>query len=176
MNEQQTLTTTVPRWAAPASLVICVLGLLDAAYLVFEHYNSKVSFLCTESAHVNCAAVTTSKYSWFPPTDYQSSLLVKPHHVGFGIPVSVLGLAFFVVMALLCLPMVWRHTSRAVLMTRTGLAGLGVLSVLYLVWVELFPLNGTICLYCTGVHVLTVTLFVVVLLATALREPAADQR
>jgi uncharacterized membrane protein len=34
----------------------------------------------------------------------------------------------------------------------------GILFVLYLVWAELFRINA-ICLYCTGVHVITFILF-----------------
>ena len=156
-------------------MVLCVLGLADAAYLVYEHYDQSATFLCSESAHINCAAVTTSRYSWMPPTHFQAGLLEKPHHVGFGIPVSDLGLVFFLVMTVLCLPVMWRSSAPLVTRGRVGLASLGVLSAIYLVWVELIPLNGTICLYCTGVHILTLLLFIVVALATALRDPDAGQ-
>ncbi|HEX7738016.1 MAG TPA: vitamin K epoxide reductase family protein [Marmoricola sp.] len=161
----------VPRWAAPVSMVLCVLGLADAAYLVYEHYDQSATFLCSESAHINCAAVTTSRYSWMPPTHFQAGLLEKPHHVGFGIPVSDLGLVFFLVMTVLCLPAMWRHRSALVSRARLALVSLGVLSALYLVWVELIALHGTICLYCPGVHLITLALFILVVLATALREP-----
>ena len=37
----------------------------------------------------------------------------------------------------------------------------GIVSVIYLVWVELFKVEA-ICLWCTGVHVLTFVLFALV--------------
>jgi uncharacterized membrane protein len=44
----------------------------------------------------------------------------------------------------------------------------GVLFVVYLVWAELFRIDA-ICLWCTVVHVVTVALFAVIVLAVALR-------
>jgi uncharacterized membrane protein len=84
--------------------------------------------------------------------------------------VAILGLVFFVAMTVLCLPALWRHPTRSVALARVLAASLGVLVVLYLLWVELFRLDA-ICLWCTGVHVLTFALFVVVVLATALGPP-----
>jgi uncharacterized membrane protein len=143
--------TVVPRWAAPASLVVCVLGLLDAAYLTFEHYTASATLACSESATINCLKVTTSSYSKV-----------------LGIPVSDLGLLFFVVMTVLSLPVLWRRTS--LLLVRVVAAAVGVLSVFYLVWAELFRLDA-ICLWCTGVHVLTLALFGIVVVATAMVGP-----
>jgi uncharacterized membrane protein len=134
-----------PRWIVVASLVICVLGLLDAAYLTFEHFTSSTTLACSGHGAINCLKVTTSSYSKV-----------------LGIPVALLGLLFFVAMTALCLPQVWR--SRQVNLRRLRLAGasVGMLSVLYLVWVELFKVDA-ICLWCTGVHVLTFALFALVL-------------
>ncbi len=139
-----------PRWSAPASLVICVLGLLDAGYLTFEHFTASQTLACSDSGTVNCLKVTTSSYA---------SIL--------GISVAVLGLVFFVAMTLLCLPTAWHRTGNGVARLRLGAASVGVLMVVYLVWVELFRLDA-ICLWCTGVHVLTLALFAVVAVATAL--------
>jgi uncharacterized membrane protein len=47
----------------------------------------------------------------------------------------------------------------------------GALTVLYLVWVELFRVNA-ICLWCTAVHVVTLSLFAVVVLGPTLRSEA----
>ncbi|GAB3929064.1 hypothetical protein GCM10029976_028010 [Kribbella albertanoniae] len=43
----------------------------------------------------------------------------------------------------------------------------GVVFVLYLVWAELFRINA-ICLWCTVVHALTLVLFALVVIRTAL--------
>jgi uncharacterized membrane protein len=86
-----------------------------------------------------------------------------------GAPVALLGLIFWAAMTVLCLPMAWQGNSRFLVPLRLGGAAVGMLTVLYLVWVELFRLNA-ICLWCTGAHILTFILFVVVLLAS----PATD--
>jgi uncharacterized membrane protein len=69
----------------------------------------------------------------------------------------------------LCLPALWRRANPQLQTLRVVAAGVGVLSVFYLVWVELFRLDA-ICLWCTGVHVLTLALFGIVVVATALTE------
>src|SRR5262249_44012163 len=95
----------------------------------------------------NCARVTTSA---------QSTL--------FGVPVALLGAAFFVAMLLVCLPVAWRDArlTRA----RVALAGLGVGFVIYLVYAELFLVDA-LCLWCTAVHLVALALFVVVVSVTA---------
>jgi uncharacterized membrane protein len=127
-----------------SSLVVCGLGLLDAAYLTYEHYTASTTLACSDNGAINCLKVTTSSYAKVA-----------------GVPVALLGLLFFVAMSALCLPMAWRSSNE--LLRRLRLAGVavGMLSVLYLVWVELFKVEA-ICLWCTGVHVLTFVLFALV--------------
>ncbi|NHN57093.1 vitamin K epoxide reductase family protein [Calidifontibacter sp. DB0510] len=134
-----------PRWLAPASLALAVLGLLVSAYLTFEHFTGSTTLACSDSGAVNCAKVTTSDWSRF-----------------LGMPVAVLGLAFFVAMVVLCLPVVWRRAPRWVDYLRLAAAGVGMVMVLYLVWAEFFKINA-ICLWCTGVHVITFVLLIVLL-------------
>lgn len=130
-----------------------VLGLLVSAYLTFEHYTESTTLACSSTGKIDCLKVTTSEYSKV-----------------LGIPVADLGVVFFVAMTLLCLPAAWR--SGSVLIMRGRLVGcvVGVLSALYLIWAELFGVDA-VCLWCTGVHVLTFTLFVIVALAASLAEP-----
>jgi len=86
-----------------------------------------------------------------------------------GIPVAVLGLAYFAVMTLLVLPSVWRrHLLDPV---RVAGAAAGMAMVIYLLWAELFRV-GAICLWCTAVHVCTLGLFVTILWHTAVRSTA----
>jgi uncharacterized membrane protein len=130
------------------SLVLSVVGLGVAAYLTYAHYGDSGVLACPDSGTVNCAKVTTST---------QSEL--------FGVlPVAVLGLAYFVVMLALCLPIAWR--SAVALTHRLRIAGalVGVGMVSYLLYAELFQIKA-ICLYCTAVHVVTVLLFVVIVAA-----------
>jgi uncharacterized membrane protein len=141
---------TVPRWAPPASLLLCVLGLLDAGYLTYEHFTAATTLACSDTGAVNCLKVTTSSYATV-----------------LGVPVAVLGVVFFAVMTLLCLPTAWRHPNPSLRRLRLAAAAGGLAMVVYLIWVELFRLDA-ICLWCTGVHLLTFALFGVVTVATAL--------
>lgn len=134
------------------ALVAAVLGTALSVYLTIEHYTHSTSFACPETAAINCLKVTTSRWS-----------------VIAGVPVAVLGLAYFVVMtALVAVP------SRAAVLRVLRLVGAaaGVLMVFYLVYVELFRVDS-VCLWCTGVHVLTLILFGAVLWRDGVAGPAA---
>src|ERR1700761_3014400 len=81
-----------PRWAAPTALLLCVLGIAVASYLTYAHYTDVRNLACSDRGKINCAKVTTSAQSHF-----------------LGMPVAVLGLAYFVAMTALCLPWAWRR-------------------------------------------------------------------
>lgn len=129
------------------ALLLALTGLALSAYLTAEHYTSASLLACPESATINCAKVTTSPWSRIA-----------------GIPVAVLGLAYFVGMTVLTLPALWRRPVLRPL--RLIAATAGVAMVIYLIYVELFKVNA-ICLWCTGVHICTVALFATVLWAWA---------
>ena len=140
---------TLVRWSggglAFTTMVVSLLGLADAAYLTYQHFSESTSFAgCSESGAVNCVAVTTSPES----------------HV-FGIPVAVLGLAFFVFMVAINSRWGWKAPWAAVHWVRLASVVVGIVFVLYLIWAELFRINA-ICLYCTGVHILTFILFALI--------------
>ena len=112
---------------------------------MYQHFSAAPAFAgCSDKGVVNCEAVTTSAWSYL----FGSHLL----------PVSVLGLAFFLFMIVINSPWGWRAPWPAVHWARLVAAIVGVVMVLYLIWAELFRINE-ICLYCTGVHVLTFILF-----------------
>ena len=133
-----------PSWVVWTSLGLSVLGLLDAAYLTFEHFTASSTLACSDSGTINCLKVTTSSYSKV-----------------LGMPVALLGLVFFVAMTALCLPQVWRWRHPLIRPLRLAATVVGMISVLYLLWAELFKIDA-ICLFCTGVHVLTFLLFALV--------------
>jgi uncharacterized membrane protein len=137
-----------PRALQAASLILAVAGLAVSAYLTYERFTSSTTLACPNTGTVNCTKVTTSSYS---------TLL--------GVPVAMLGLLFFVVMTTLSLPAPALAT-RTVRRLRLAMAVVGVLFVIYLVWAELFRINA-ICLWCTGVHALTIALFAVVVFQAA---------
>jgi uncharacterized membrane protein len=137
-----------PRWPWIAGLAICLIGLADAGDLTYAHFTSVKALSCPESHFVNCAKVTTSSYS----------------HL-FGLPVSVLGLVFFFGMLALQSPWAWRSQWAPLRYGRLGATVVGVGMILWLLYAELFKLHA-ICLYCTGVHILTVLLFFVTVMGT----------
>jgi len=104
---------------------------------------------------VNCEKVTTSAQS-----------------VILGVPVAVIGLAFFATMLLLNLPVAWQNQPRPVIrLMRVGLSALGVGFAVYLLSAELFVIHA-ICLWCTAAHVLAFLVFVVVVFAECLAGAA----
>jgi uncharacterized membrane protein len=148
---------TPPARGGIASLVIAILGLAVSIYLTVEHYTSSSLLACPESATINCQKVTTSSWS----------------HVG-PVPVAVLGVVFFAVMTVLCLPRLWRIPQLVPL--RVAGAVVGVVVALYLVWVELFRVDA-ICLWCTAAHVCSLALLGTILWgANAPRRVVAPRR
>lgn len=140
----------VSRPVLALSFALCLLGVACSAYLTAEHYTHATTLACPESATINCLKVTTSSYASF-----------------LGIPVAVLGLAYFLAMTVLCSPPVWARRSRLLDRARLAAAAVGVVAVVYLIWAELFRLNA-ICLWCTVVHAITIALFAALALAAAL--------
>ena len=140
----------VPRWAAPVGLLLTVAGIGVAVYLTIAHYDTGVSLMCSSKGAINCEKVTQSA---------QSEV--------FGIPVAVLGLAYFVGMLPLQLPAAWRSADPRVRWGRLAYTAAGILFVFYLVYAEAVIIKA-ICLWCTAVHVLTLLLFVLTGFATAL--------
>jgi uncharacterized membrane protein len=131
------------------SLVLALAGLGISTYLSIEHYTASALLACPESATINCAKVTTSRWS----------------HIG-PIPVAVLGLVFFAAMTVLCSPPAWRKPGLD--SARIVGAALGVLTALYLVWAELFRVNA-ICLWCTAAHLCALALLAAVLATASAR-------
>jgi uncharacterized membrane protein len=142
-----------PRWLAPLTATLSVLGLLVSAYLTYEHLTDNATLACSVNGVVDCAKVTSSPWSGF-----------------LGVPVAPLGLVFFAVTLALCLPAAWRRADRRLDAVRLAWVTVGLGMALYLVWAELFRIHA-ICLWCTGVHVLTFALWVAVLFGQILTEP-----
>jgi uncharacterized membrane protein len=142
-----------PRWPGLVGSAVSLVGLGVAGYLTYEHYTGSSSLVCSDKGIVNCLEVTTSTYS---------KLL--------GVPVADLGLVFFAIMFVLQLPYMWSRPEPFIRGVRMGWAILGLLSVLYLLYTELFRIDA-ICLWCTAVHILTFILFASTLYATLTLAP-----
>jgi uncharacterized membrane protein len=142
--------TAVPLWLQLTTFVLALAGLGVSTYLTVAHFTESTLLGCSESGLVNCTKVTTSPQSYV-----------------FGIPVAVLGLAFYVAAVALMSPWAWRSSRREVHLIRLGSVLVGVGFVLYLIYAELFII-GSICLYCTSVHVITFLLFALTAAAAAI--------
>ena len=144
-----------PRWIVPSTLLASAAGLGVSTYLTIAHYTATVSLACPETSTINCEKVTTS-----------------PESVVFGIPVAVLGLAYFVAMVGLNSPWAWRSAAPPVRWLRLGAAATGVCFVVWLVYAELFDVDA-ICLWCTSVHIINLILFSLIVMGTAATAGAA---
>jgi len=130
-------------WPPTVGLILCGAGFGVAGYLTYEHYTGSTSLSCPAGGgFVNCLAVTTSIYD-------------NIH----GVPVAVLGLVFFAVMAGLQSPPAWRSPRWEIRAARIIWTLAGVGTALKLVYDELFKLDA-ICLWCTSVHVISLLLFI----------------
>ena len=130
-----------------AAVALSVAGVAVSIYLSVLHF---IGFApaCPASGTINCEAVLSSPYAVI---------------AGTAVPTSAAGIAWFAVSVVLWTrPFGWPHLAWS---------GLGVVTVLYLVFIEVVRL-GAICLWCTATHLL-----VVALLLTALnirgRQPGA---
>jgi uncharacterized membrane protein len=133
-------------WSVRKAVVLLasILGLGISTYLTIVHYDTHLVLACANNGTINCEKVTSSAQSRV-----------------FGIPVAVLGLAFFVAMVALSLPAAWRATSVRIAQLRLASVIVGIGFVFYLIYSELFTIHA-ICLWCSGVHVLTFVLFVAI--------------
>src|ERR1700686_1110114 len=75
-------------WSQIFLLVCSLVGAAIAIYLTAVHYNESVPLVCSGSGVVNCALVLSSPYSVVP---------------GTTIPISIPGLAWCAVMAVLAI-------------------------------------------------------------------------
>jgi len=136
-------------WLQVATFVLALAGLGVSIYLTIAHFTESTLAGCSESGLVNCTKVTTSPQSYV-----------------FGIPVAVLGLAFYLFAAAIMSPWAWQATRREIHLLRIASLVVGIGFVLYLIYAELFII-GSICLYCTSVHAIAFVLFVLTVIAAA---------
>ena len=137
------------RWVGWTAFVLSLLAVADAIYLTVAHYTTTSVLMCPGNSVVNCAKVTTSSESTF-----------------LGMPVAVLGLVFYAVVAVVNWPGFWRSNPPWLRLARLILIAGGMLFVLYLVYAEVV-LIGNICIYCTIIHIITLILFGLTMYATA---------
>jgi uncharacterized membrane protein len=144
MSENQAREGVKPAlWLLISTGALSLVGLAISTYLTIAHYQGTQVLACSDTGVINCAKVTTS-----------------PQSVFLGIPVAVLGLAYYVVALAVYSPWAWLTRDRRIVMGRVIFSIAGVLFILWLITAELLIIKN-ICLWCTGVHIVTFLLFVI---------------
>ncbi|HLH60614.1 MAG TPA: vitamin K epoxide reductase family protein [Ktedonobacteraceae bacterium] len=136
-------------------LLLCsVLGIGISIYLTTVHYEN-VPLVCSASGVVDCAKVLSSPFSVIP---------------GTSIPITVPGLAWSLLSAFLAIHALYQGTERRwIAVAQFAWALVGMLTVLYLVYVEIVRLH-TICAWCTAMHVLILLMFLVTIVQLQMRQ------
>ena len=132
-----------PAWVAWVTFPLALIGVGISTYLTITHFEPH-ALVCTVGGPFNCGLVTTSWPSRF-----------------LGVPVAFLGLFQYVMMAALCSPKAWSSSRREIHLARLAFATVGMAFVLWLLAAELLIIKS-LCLWCTGVHIVTFALFICV--------------
>jgi uncharacterized membrane protein len=140
-------------WLPFTTFFVSILGLVDSGYQVYTHFSGTGLLGCSARAD-SCVLVQNSVYAWV-----------------FGIPVAVLGAAFYLFMVVACSPQAWRSALPAIRWARLAAVIIGMIFVLYLIFREVVSLRQ-ICEYCTSVHVITFALFALIVFQAAGPVPA----
>lgn len=139
-----------PLWLQIVSFALAIIGLGISSYETWAHFNGSHLAGCSTTGG-GCTAVITS-----------------PQSMVFGvIPVAILGLAFYVAAVPLFSPWAWRMKRREVHLIRLASMIVGMGFVMYLIYAELYQI-GSICEYCTGVHIVTFLLFCITVFSAAI--------
>lgn len=141
-----------PQWLRWTTWALALAGLGLSIYLTIVELEP-AALICSSTGIINCANVIHS-----------------PEGHIFGIPVAYFGLAFYVYLAALLSPWVWRRQELFVPRLRLASVIVGMCFVLYLIYAELIEI-GNICIWCTSVHAVTFVLFVLIVFDAAFRRP-----
>lgn len=130
------------RWLTPslATIVLAILGIADAGYLTYVHYNES-ALVCTFGS---CLTVQSSRYAEIS-----------------GFPIAILGLLMYIAIAGLWL-IRWQRPSLATPTTMAifCLALIGLIYSAYLTYLELFVIKA-ICQYCVGSAILILAILLI---------------
>jgi uncharacterized membrane protein len=122
--------------------ILSFIGLLDGAYLTWKHYTNG-SVNCSLTA--GCEQVLTSQYSTIA-----------------GVPLSLIGAIYYVVLFFLCIALL--DTDRPLFVKLIALiSGAGVLFSSYLVYLQVAMLKS-ICIYCMLSATTTTLIFIMALI------------
>ncbi len=144
-------------------LLLSVAGIGIALYLTFVHYQN-VPLVCSAQGFVDCAFVLSSPYSVIP---------------GTSVPITIPGLFWGLVSAALAIAALRlsppsSQTLREVRIAQFAWSLVGMLTVLYLVYVEIVKLH-TICAWCTGMHGIILVMFLITLVQVQQRPDVMEE-
>ncbi|MBI3627520.1 MAG: vitamin K epoxide reductase family protein [Candidatus Sungbacteria bacterium] len=141
MDSKNSLTTPsprIPKWLAPAIIIVSAIGLLDSAYLAMKYYLGEP---VTCSLFWGCEAVTTSQYA----------------AVGH-VPTALFGVLFY--LGTFLLGILYYETKKEIYLRQFSyLSAIGFLVSLGLLWLELFVIRA-ICVYCSISTLASTILFI----------------
>jgi uncharacterized membrane protein len=129
-----------------AAALAGVIGGAISVYLTVVHY-AALPLVCTTTGIISCERVLSSPYSVI---------------VGSGLPTSAAGIAWFMVSAALALAQLSGRRSPALVRWHLAWSAIGLVTVIYLVFVEIVDL-GALCLWCSTAHALVVITFIITL-------------
>lgn len=134
-------------WGQLSLFLLALVGVAISIYLTAVHYEN-VPLVCSTRGLFNCELVLSSQFSVVP---------------GTTIPVSLPGLLWFLTFAVLSF-LGWRvwPQRRSVLILECILAVSGLLTILYLVYIEIVRLH-TFCAWCTALHGTILTMLIITL-------------
>lgn len=126
-------------------LVLSIIGVAISIYLTIAHY-AKAPVVCSNTGIIDCQRVLSSIYSFVPYTN---------------IPISLPGLGWFLVSAVVAF-LAWRvwPEQRTLRIAQAVFFGLGVLTALYLVHIEISFLHA-ICAWCTSLHIIMLVMLLI---------------
>lgn len=120
-----------------------VAGVGISLYLTVVHY-STVPLACPAGAVVNCERVLSSSFAVIG---------------GSSVPTSAAGILWFVISAALAVAL-WVRPSPPLAKVQLAWSAIGLVTILYLVFVEIVQL-GSVCIWCTAIHILVLLIFLV---------------
>jgi uncharacterized membrane protein len=147
------------RQLSAGQIIILLLSLVGAAitlYLTSVHYEN-TPLICSSRGVVDCALVLASSFSVVP---------------GTTIPITIPGLCWCLVSGALVV-MGWRFIARWINSLQFAWSLVGLLVVLYLVYVEIVRLH-TICAWCTVLHAIILIIFLIALVQ--LQQQRAEEQ
>jgi len=149
--------TAAALWVVILSGALTLAGLGISVYMTIVHFVGKQALVCSASGAIDCWKVTTSPQSYV-----------------FHIPVALLGLGYFIAGLIINSPWAWRSKDARIHLARIVYAVMGIGFVLWLVAAELLIIKS-LCLWCTGVHLVTFALFIVTMTSVPAMLSSVEQ-